>query len=101
PPPTHATTLSLHDALPISSYTYLDWDTAAGKLARRPRHRGNLNLNYLYERFQVNLGANFIGRHDDNDSVTAANITKPGYVKFDRSEEHTSELQSLAYLVCR
>ena len=66
-----------------ASYTYLDWDTATGKLARRPRHRGNLNLNYLYERFQVNLGANFIGRHDDNDSVTAANITKPGYVKFD------------------
>jgi vitamin B12 transporter len=66
-----------------ASYTYLDWDTATGKLARRPRHRGSLNLNYLYERFQVNLGANFIGRHDDNDSASGASITKPGYMKFD------------------
>jgi vitamin B12 transporter len=66
-----------------ANYTYLDWDTATGKLARRPRHRGNVNLNYLYDAFQVNLGANFIGRRDDNDSATAASITKPGYVKFD------------------
>jgi vitamin B12 transporter len=66
-----------------ASYTYLDWDTATGRLVRRPRHRGNFNLNYVYHDFQVNVGANIIGRHDDNDSVTGADITKAGYVKFD------------------
>src|SRR5687767_15616748 len=28
-------------------------------------------------------------------------LTKLGYLRHNRSEEHTSELQSLAYLVCR
>src|SRR5687767_15772830 len=31
----------------------------------------------------------------------AKNRRKPTPVNFERSEEHTSELQSLAYLVCR
>jgi vitamin B12 transporter len=66
-----------------ASYTYLDWDTDDGRLTRRPRHRGNVNLNYLYERFQVNLAAHMVGRRDDNNAVTAAPITKAGYTKFD------------------
>jgi vitamin B12 transporter len=66
-----------------ANYTYLDWDTDDGRLARRPRHSGNVNLNYLYERFQVNFNANIVGRRDDNDAITAAPITQPGYVKFD------------------
>src|SRR2546423_8976850 len=36
----------------------------------------------------------------DNDSATAI-VMAVGTVPFRRSEEHTSELQSLAYLVCR
>jgi vitamin B12 transporter len=66
-----------------ANYTYLDWDTQTGILLRRPRHRGNIILNYLYERFNVNLNANMVGRRDDRDSVTGGNITKPSYVKFD------------------
>ncbi|HEU4340575.1 MAG TPA: TonB-dependent receptor, partial [Candidatus Binatia bacterium] len=66
-----------------ANYTYLDWDTEDGRLTRRPRHRGNVNLNYFYERFRINLDANIVGRRDDIDSVTGANITKGGYVKFD------------------
>jgi vitamin B12 transporter len=65
------------------NYTYLDWDTADGRLIRRPRHRGNVNLNYFYESFQASFAAHIVGRRDDNDAVTAAPITKPGYVTFD------------------
>lgn len=66
-----------------ANYTYLDWDTADGRLLRRPRHRGNVNLNYNYERFHLNLDANIVGRRDDVDSITGGNIKKPGYVRFD------------------
>ena len=66
-----------------ANYTYLDWDTADGQLLRRPRHRGNVNRNYNYERFRINLDTNIVGRRDDIDSVTGGNIKKPGYVRFD------------------
>jgi vitamin B12 transporter len=66
-----------------ANYTYLDWDTETGRLTRRPRHRTNVNMNYFYERFRINLDANIVGRRDDTDSVTGANITKAGYMKFD------------------
>src|SRR3712207_8722934 len=67
-------TLSLHDALPISSC-----DVARGKaqehLRRRGRRPGHLRVP---------------GRHDQEPARLRA-----------RSEEHTSELQSRQYLVCR
>src|SRR5205823_14832638 len=65
-PPTAIYTLSLHDALPISS-CHLPGHHAAqrARVARADRVDGHS------------------GQHDQ------------------RSEEHTSELQSLAYLVCR
>jgi vitamin B12 transporter len=66
-----------------ANYTYLDWDTTNGRLSRRPRHRGNVNVNYFYDRYRVNFDANLVGRRDDTDSVTGAAITKSGYVKFD------------------
>ncbi len=67
-----------------AQYTYLDWDTADGKLRRRPRHRGNVNLNYLYERLNLNLSANFVGRRDDFRTASPfGDTTKPGFVKFD------------------
>ena len=72
-----------------ANYTYLDWDTQNGKLTRRPRHRGNVNLNYNYDGFNINLDANIVGRRDDRDTVTSANITKPGYVKFDLAGSYT------------
>jgi vitamin B12 transporter len=63
-----------------ANYTYLDWDTADGKLRRRPRHRGNVNLNYFYENFNVNLSANVVGSRDDfRASSPFGDITKPGY----------------------
>src|SRR3712207_8806720 len=73
-------TLSLHDALPI-----LVWDPASGK------EKGALE--------------------DLKETVTALALTKEGatvasggkdaQIRLHRSEEHTSELQSRQYLVCR
>ncbi|MGH7767408.1 MAG: TonB-dependent receptor, partial [Candidatus Binatia bacterium] len=64
-------------------YTFLDWDTADGTLVRRPRHRGSVNLNYLYEDLSLNLNALIVGRRDDFDVQTFANIKMPGYTRFD------------------
>src|SRR2546425_5190101 len=66
-------TLSLHDALPISRYS---------------------------------LGVNFLGRERTELSYVlvqprAGIDAKTLCARIERSEEHTSELQSLAYLVCR
>src|SRR3712207_8341216 len=66
-------TLSLHDALPIS--------TVGRQLAQR-------------------LGVRYA---EADDFHSAANVAKmaAGHPLTDRSEEHTSELQSRQYLVCR
>jgi vitamin B12 transporter len=64
-------------------YTYLDWDTADGTLPRRPRHRGSVNLNYHQDALAVNLIANIVGKRDDFDATTFANIKQPGYARFD------------------
>src|SRR3712207_8242672 len=69
-------TLSLHDALPI-------W-AQAGEAVLRPRG-GQVVA-------QRPLQLEELGRHDGADGVAAQVL---------RSEEHTSELQSRQYLVCR
>src|SRR5687767_15753852 len=70
-------TLSLHDALPISEGTHARvWDAGSGRLlARLP----------AVDTAAISPDGRFF-----------ATIDPAG-----RSEEHTSELQSLAYLVCR
>src|SRR2546425_10077690 len=70
-------TLSLHDALPISAATYHTAQT-----------RGTWSD-----------GVNLV-TSDAHAGLKAA-IGAVGRVRSQRSEEHTSELQSLAYLVCR
>ena len=65
-----------------ANYTYLDWDTTDGRLLRRPRHSGSVNVTYNYDRFLINLAANMIGRRDDIDSVTGGDIKTPGYARF-------------------
>jgi len=72
-----------------ANYTYLDWDTADGKLRRRPRHRGNVSLNYLHDGWNVNLIANIVGRRDDfRAALPFGDISKPGYVKFDLASSY-------------
>ena len=48
-----------------ANYTYLEWDTADGRLARRPRNSGNVILNYLQDALNVNLTVNIVGLRDD------------------------------------
>src|SRR5947209_19335273 len=74
PATTQISTLSLHDALPISG-PGLGGHPAAGVRWRRRHHL-------------VEHG------HDDHDPAADLNHHA-------RSEEHTSELQSRQYLVCR
>src|SRR3712207_8127281 len=74
-------TLSLHDALPISGRHARRGDEREGRhglVPRRPGHRG--------------------GRHAHARPHERRPRAATGYR---RSEEHTSELQSRQYLVCR
>src|SRR2546425_9768430 len=74
-------TLSLHDALPIS--------------ARRPSagDETHLGIEPARERREQPRGALQVFYRD--------HFVRAVHVPVRRSEEHTSELQSLAYLVCR
>ena len=87
--------IKLLDSLTVNTnYTYLDWDTADGKLPRRPRNRGNVNLNYLHDRWNVNLGANIVGRRDDFRAASPfGNTTKAGYVIFDLASYYSLPLR--------
>jgi vitamin B12 transporter len=87
--------IKLLDSLTVNTnYTYLDWDTADGKLPRRPRNRGNVNLNYLHNRWNVNLGANIVGRRDDFRAASPfGNTTKAGYVIFDLASYYSLPLR--------
>ncbi len=64
-----------------ANYTYLDWHTEDGTLPRRSKNVGNVALNYLYGKWNVNLSANMIGRRDDfRAAFPFGTITTPGYV---------------------
>jgi len=77
-----------------ANYTFLDWDTADGKLIRRPRHRGNVNLDYSNERFRINLDANIVGRRDDRRATNFNEfITMGSYVRFDLAGSYRLPVQ--------
>ena len=71
-----------------SNYTFLENDVSIGRLLRRPRHRGNVLLNYQQEKFHINLNANIVGKRDDVGVVSGANIKEAGYVKFDLASSY-------------
>src|SRR5205814_10451485 len=88
PPPTHFYSLSLHDALPISllvihaAITLLPDFGAVLEIARH---------------LLVNQGEQSYAPPDRSTPTSRTGHTR----KWSRSEEHTSELQSLRHLVCR
>src|SRR5205823_13004288 len=95
PPPTEIYTLSLHDALPI----YLGPDLRRDVL-------GILDVLVVHERNESILLDAGVGGEQQADLDRAAlersdGLRPPHVQRLERSEEHTSELQSLAYLVCR
>ena len=71
-----------------TNYTFLENDTSSGRLVRRPRHRGNILLNYQQERFHINLNANVVGERDDFGVVSGANIKEAGHVKVDLASSY-------------
>ncbi|MEX0806456.1 MAG: TonB-dependent receptor [Candidatus Binatia bacterium] len=77
-----------------AGYTFLESETSTGVLARRPRHRGNVQLNYRQEAFHANLNANIVGRRDDFDVQTGANIKDPAYVRVDLASSYTLPWQT-------
>src|SRR5205823_14830971 len=81
-------TLSLHDALPISP-------CRARRAAARRRHGGRRGT---HPATAVGAAARPGSEQSPADLGAAEGAAEPRAV---RSEEHTSELQSLAYLVCR
>src|SRR5205823_13111494 len=89
-------TLSLHDALPILP-------SSSGSRAGSNSKRGN-DLLHIERRFlalgEWNLERIQRHRHQAVVADDADQIDHAGEPDL-RSEEHTSELQSLAYLVCR
>src|SRR5205823_14966946 len=90
--PTYLSTLSLHDALPISlttsSYTHVLYVDATV----------DVRDNFIASSFSAGGSADNVYVPDKNGTKFAVVLVRR-YGK--RSEEHTSELQSLAYLVCR
>src|SRR5205823_13282872 len=95
PPPTDLYTLSLHDALPIYQLEALIARPDHVPLAVRldPFRRDGHDL---CDRVQRN-GERLAARADQQRVGDQDREWNPDA----RSEEHTSELQSLAYLVCR
>src|SRR5205814_5913413 len=94
PTPTDIYTLSLHDALPI----YHVVGAAAARHARDDR-RGGLGLE---------LGGREVVEEREGTGAVRQDVVHtvvheilPHRVVDPRSEEHTSELQSLRHLVCR
>src|SRR5258706_12980837 len=81
-------TLSLHDALPISQRHH--------RRLLPPGHPGPLPLHG-----PAHLCARLLGRAEQGRQRAQLRQGQEGVLPDDRSEEHTSELQSLTNLVCR
>jgi vitamin B12 transporter len=72
-----------------TQYTFLNWNTADGRLPRRPKHRGSVGLNYLQDGLNVNIAANIVGRRDDFRAASPfGNTTAPGYVRTDLASSY-------------
>src|SRR5205823_13935009 len=88
-PTSHLSSLSLHDALPIS------------KVQRDPPEPGReLPARLVVFPLRENAREGFL-RHVFAAMQVACHPSAQPLDRSLRSEEHTSELQSLAYLVCR
>src|SRR5205814_8034579 len=93
--PTHIATLSLHDALPISMSGSAIAAAASRRIRRSTRARsgrgGGGGLALWSEWSGLSSSAGAVWRASGSLSSNQSS----------RSEEHTSELQSLRHLVCR
>src|SRR5205823_11447899 len=98
PPPSLISTLSLHDALPISQRQHQDGRHCKSKRPAQLAEGISSVLQNLAQPLKRSLVAMQLRRllH-----ASVGDSGRPSCIFTGRSEEHTSELQSLAYLVCR
>jgi vitamin B12 transporter len=67
------------------NYTYVN---ASDRLPRRPKHKGNVSLNYQAGPLNVNFISHIIGRRPDFDPLTFSSIDEGGYAKFDLASSY-------------
>ncbi len=67
------------------NYTYVNF---SDRLTRRPKHKGNLILNYKNGPFNLNFDSHLTGRHLDVDAVTFDTIDKAGFSRFDLASSY-------------
>src|SRR5205823_10487446 len=91
-------TLSLHDALPISVTLQ---DLAPERISPAIKRASELYGKRLKQPHLVQAAMDRLVPDVKGDGVAKADLVIEAIVENARSEEHTSELQSLAYLVCR
>src|SRR5689334_24737492 len=96
PPTTQTYTLSLHDALPISIHGALSTNCMAAVSTRKPPSSGSVTTNPANDATSANQRTEF-----GCASLPIASSSAPATIGNQRSEEHTSELQSQFHLVCR
>src|SRR5205823_13859351 len=93
--------LSLHDALPISNCPVALWQQPVGWVERGETDhlRGRPSGGFRFALPTLRTTRSLRGKSPDGAMRFA--YCAPQSSGLPRSEEHTSELQSLAYLVCR
>src|SRR5437762_5560882 len=96
PPTPQTSTLSLHDALPISYTRFPLCDADIDHVV------GLVHMKDLFAHLKLIPGRlRLIDEKSDTGETIAIPDGLPGSAMHVRSEEHTSELQSPMYLVCR
>ena len=75
--------ISLNGAYTYTSSEYLAGSSMGQPLLRRPKHSGNLLVNYLGSRWGANLGGSFVGRRPDSDFLLLNFDHAAGYARVD------------------
>ena len=68
------------------NHTYVNF---SDRLTRRPKHKGNLTLNYRNGPFNLNFDSHITGRHLDVDAVNFNTIDKAGFSRFGLASSYT------------
>src|SRR5205823_14945832 len=90
---------SLHDALPIYRVRHLAAGTTRGSVPQTLASVGVTPASAAFDLASLFAGgAGELERYSAGAQIQTDNRTA---LEYSRSEEHTSELQSLAYIVCR
>src|SRR5205823_14348252 len=93
PSPPETSPLSLHDALPILTAAVSHRCLRTGAAERRAGRQQQAQV-----LVRIGIAQDMLGRREQPPQVDQRRDPRRTRI---RSEEHTSELQSLAYLVCR